>query len=216
MAHLVSPSQEGLAKAMSLNELTGVHDRKTAIRDEVRGQLKAIASPVRSAASNQACQLLRQQKIWQNARAILFYAPLSDELDLSPLWKECLEQGKTVALPRFAAEQNAYVPCRVDHFKQPMARGRFGVLEPDGDSPRLPSNQLDLILVPGVAFDMSGRRVGRGRGFYDRLLRDIRGAKCGVGFDEQIRAEIPVEPHDICLNYLLTPTRWLDVSLMGL
>ncbi|MEY2466031.1 MAG: 5-formyltetrahydrofolate cyclo-ligase, partial [Verrucomicrobiota bacterium] len=73
-----------------------------------------------------------------------------------------------------------------------------------------PIKPLDLILVPGVAFELHGRRLGRGKGFYDRLLADMRGTTCGVAFDEQIVAEIPVEPHDVHLDYLLTPTRWIE------
>jgi 5-formyltetrahydrofolate cyclo-ligase len=70
---------------------------------------------------------------------------------------------------------------------------------------------LDFILVPGVAFDLSGRRLGRGKGYYDRLLKQTRGTTCGVAFDEQIVGEIPVEPHDLNVNCILTPTRWIEV-----
>jgi 5-formyltetrahydrofolate cyclo-ligase len=67
-----------------------------------------------------------------------------------------------------------------------------------------------LVLVPGVAFDSHGRRLGRGKGFYDQLLAFVRGTKCGVAFDEQIVPEIPIEPHDVRLNCILTPTRWIE------
>jgi 5-formyltetrahydrofolate cyclo-ligase len=67
-----------------------------------------------------------------------------------------------------------------------------------------------LVLVPGVAFDLRGRRLGRGKGFYDRLLADAGGLKCGVAFDEQIVTEIPVEPHDVSVDCILTPTRWIQ------
>jgi 5-formyltetrahydrofolate cyclo-ligase len=62
-----------------------------------------------------------------------------------------------------------------------------------------------------VAFDLHGRRLGRGKGFYDRLLARTRGTKCGVAFDEQIVAKITVEPHDAQVNCLLTPTRWIEL-----
>jgi 5-formyltetrahydrofolate cyclo-ligase len=65
-------------------------------------------------------------------------------------------------------------------------------------------------LVPGLAFDPSGRRLGRGKGFYDRLLAMVRGRKCGIAFEEQVVPEIPVEPHDIRLDCLLTPRRWME------
>jgi 5-formyltetrahydrofolate cyclo-ligase len=67
-----------------------------------------------------------------------------------------------------------------------------------------------LALVPGVAFDVRGGRLGRGRGFYDRLLAGVSGAKCGVAFDEQIVDAVPAGPLDIRLNCILTPTRWIE------
>ena len=72
-------------------------------------------------------------------------------------------------------------------------------------------NRLDFILVPGVAFDLHGRRLGRGRGYYDILLAKVRGTTCGVAFDEQIVREVPVEPHDSDVNCILTPTRWIEL-----
>jgi 5-formyltetrahydrofolate cyclo-ligase len=72
-------------------------------------------------------------------------------------------------------------------------------------------NRLDLALVPGLAFDSGGRRIGRGKGFFDRLLVEVTGVKCGVGMDEQVLDEIPAETHDIAMNFIATPTRWLAV-----
>jgi len=63
--------------------------------------------------------------------------------------------------------------------------------------------------VPGMAFDWSGNRLGRGRGFYDRLLEKVSGIKCGVGYDFQLLEKIPVEAHDAKVNFILTPSRCL-------
>jgi 5-formyltetrahydrofolate cyclo-ligase len=71
-------------------------------------------------------------------------------------------------------------------------------------------NRLDLVLVPGVAFDARGGRLGRGKGFYDRLLSAVNGTKCGVAFDEQIVDAVPVGPLDVLVNCILTPTRWIE------
>ena len=73
-------------------------------------------------------------------------------------------------------------------------------------------NRLDLVLVPGVAFDLQGRRLGRGRGFYDRLLADVDGIKCGIAFDEQMVNEVPAGPPDVRLNFILTPTRCVEIA----
>jgi 5-formyltetrahydrofolate cyclo-ligase len=71
-------------------------------------------------------------------------------------------------------------------------------------------DQLEMVLAPGVAFDRQGRRLGRGKGFYDRLLSNAEGKACGVAFNEQLVETIPVEAHDRRVQWLLTPTQWLE------
>ncbi|MBI4664532.1 MAG: 5-formyltetrahydrofolate cyclo-ligase [Verrucomicrobia bacterium] len=181
---------------------------KSRIRSRVRAELDRISPDERWRASKQASELLQLQSIWKNATSVLFYAPLPDELDLSPLWKEAISQGKRLALPRFHREAWEYVACQLADPTRRLAIGRFGLLEPPADSPRVALKQLDLVLVPGVAFDLSGRRLGRGRGYFDRLLAKVSGTKCGVAFEQQIQAELPLEPHDVPVDCILTPERW--------
>jgi 5-formyltetrahydrofolate cyclo-ligase len=187
-------------------------ETKAAIRRRMRALLKAVPSHERRDASLKVCQLLKQQEAWRNARSILFYAPLADELDLATLWSDAFAQAKEVVLPRFVPAQSAYEACRLDRIEQSLAPGQFAILEPDSTCAPVPLNQLDLVLVPGVAFDVRGRRLGRGRGFYDRLLKDMSAMKCGVAYDWQIEPEIPVESHDIRVDCILTPTQWRDCS----
>ena len=68
--------------------------------------------------------------------------------------------------------------------------------------------RLDLALVPGIGFTLDGGRLGRGKGYYDRLLAEVPVMKCGVAFECQIADEFPLESHDVQLNCILTPTRW--------
>jgi 5-formyltetrahydrofolate cyclo-ligase len=89
-----------------------------------------------------------------------------------------------------------------------LGTGKFGVREPVASCEKIVLKHLDLILVPGLAFGLDGHRLGRGKGFYDRLLAVLHGPACGVAFDEQIVSVLPVEPHDLRLNCILTPTRW--------
>lgn len=185
-----------------------IQQLKSGLRSAVRAELKKISSDTRAAASLSASELVRIQTEWQNARSILFYAPLPDELDLSTLWDIARAENKTVALPRFISEESGYAPCRVPDLSNGLVQGRFGVMEPCGTAEVIAGNQLDLAFIPGVAFDLNGRRLGRGKGFYDRLLESMSAIKCGVAYDEQIRPEIPVEPHDMMLDCLVTPTRW--------
>jgi 5-formyltetrahydrofolate cyclo-ligase len=186
--------------------------QKSDLRRRLREEIKAIAPEERRRASLAAADLLRRQTIWRDGQTILFYAATTGELDLTILLEEALAAGKTVALPAFVADSGAYDAFVVRHLANDCVSGKFGILEPKPDCPRLPLNRLDLILVPGVAFDVTGQRLGRGQGFYDRLLAGVTAVKCGVAFDLQIAEQIPAETHDIRMNCLLTPTRWRQLS----
>ena len=185
-----------------------IREQKAALRRQVRDELKRLPPNQRLAASSRACSQLRQERIWREAGSVLLYAPLPDELDIGPLLREALEAGKTLALPQFDAERQVYLACRVLDLTDDLRQGRFGITEPKGRCAEIPLKELDFVLAPGVAFALNGRRLGRGKGFYDRLLASVGGIKCGTGFDQQIVDDIPAEPHDVCLDYILTPTRW--------
>ena len=185
--------------------------QKTILRQSLQNRVRQISPQDRSALSVQARSLLKRQPVWQRARIILFYAPLKDEVDIWPLVADALAEKKIAVLPQFNPKINHYVGCQITDLENDLAPGRFGIPEPKDHCAEILLNRLDLALVPGVGFDPMGRRLGRGKGFYDRLLAQISGTKCGVGFYEQIVETIPTEPHDVHLNCILTPTRWLPV-----
>jgi 5-formyltetrahydrofolate cyclo-ligase len=187
-----------------------IAEAKGFLRKEIRARLVGLTPAQRAAASSHACALLEKQAVWKQAKVIFFYAPLPEELDIWPLVRDSTAAGKTVALPRFDSATQRYVACQIEDLSKDLAHGQFGIREPGGHCIAVPPNRLDLILVPGVAFDVHGRRLGRGKGFYDQMLASVRGTTCGVAFDEQIVEAIPVEPHDVHLNCILTPTRWIE------
>lgn len=198
----------------SVTDSAGVRDvgqAKRELRAAVRQVLRRLTSEQRAQASVQACRRLRQQPIWSTAAAILFYAPRADELDIGPLIESARQEGKIVALPQFDPVTRTYRACQIETPLAGVPVGYFGIREPGEHCPSVALNQLDLLLVPGVAFDLGGGRLGRGRGYYDRLLTNLRGIKCGLGFDDQVVGKIPVEPHDILLDCILTPTCWAEV-----
>ena|ERR1043166_749373 len=180
---------------------------KSILRARVRELVHTVPPQERALLSQSLCRLMQVQRIWRDATQVLFFASLSDEPDIGPLLEEAWAQRKVAALPRFDSQMNRYAACIISE-RSELLPGRFGVLEPNEGCPLVPLNQLDLVFVPGVAYDFAGRRLGRGKGFYDRLLAEVRGHKCGVAFDAQIVAAVPEEPHDMRLNSILTPTRW--------
>jgi 5-formyltetrahydrofolate cyclo-ligase len=186
-----------------------IQSTKAALRTKFRAALQGMSSTSRVEGSHRICETLLNQPVWQAAKSVVLYAPLPLEPDVLPLAEVAVEQGKVIAYPRYNAETLVYDLAQVVDREKDLQKGKFGVLEPGLSCATLPLNQLDLVLVPGVGFGLDGSRLGRGKGFFDRLLALTSGVTCGVGFDEQVTATLPVEAHDIRLSYLLTPTRWL-------
>ena len=184
---------------------------KRELRRKLRALFKTMTDAEVGDASSRACALLRQQSVWKAARAVFFYAAMPGEINLSPLLEEGLRAGKIIALPRFMAETGDYAAFQIRDAARDCAPGAFGITEPTAQCASFPLKRLDLALVPGVGFDLAGRRLGRGRGFYDRLLAQFSGIKCGVAFDGQLVERIPEERHDMRMNCILTPTRWLEI-----
>jgi 5-formyltetrahydrofolate cyclo-ligase len=152
---------------------------------------------------------LFQLPVWRRSRGVLAFHPLDGEPDLRPVLETALRQGKVLALPRFQPAAGIYGAARVSNLDADLVTGRFGVLEPRPECPEATTNQLDLALIPGVGFDLTGGRLGRGGGFYDRLLRGWPGTlTCGVAFDWQLAVAIPMDPHDVAMDSLLTPGDW--------
>ena len=186
---------------------------KAELRAQMRVVLRGISAEGRQQDSIRARERLAQQAVWRNSSAILFYVPRLDEVDLFPLLEEALAAGKDVAFPRYVPERGVYAACRIERFQHDCVPGHFGIVEPSDGCPIFPLNRLDFVLVPGLAFDLTGRRLGRGKGYYDRILAEVTGTRCGVAFDEQLIERIPAEPHDMSVNCILTPSNWREIRV---
>ena len=182
--------------------------QKRVLRRELRRVLRSISPEVRQVASRRAWLLLSAQTAWQQARTVFLYWSQSSELDTRPMIESALQAHKTLALPRFNPAAGLYEPVQVRDLAADLRPGLLGILEPQAHCPPVDAIRLDFSLVPGLGFALNGRRLGRGKGYYDRMLARVGGLKCGVAFDEQVVEGIPREPHDVCVDCLLTPARW--------
>ena len=132
---------------------------------------------------------------WSAARTVLLYSALPDEVNTDYLLLAAQDDGKTVLLPRVDGDRltlHAYSPDE-------MAPGAFGVMEPQGaEFPLSRYGEIELAVVPGVAFDRRGHRLGRGKGYYDRLLPLLPAARLvGLCFPFQVVGAVPAEAHDV-------------------
>ena len=183
-------------------------EAKAGLRRLLRAEAARMTVRARAAASATICNILHLQPVWKQARHILFYSPLPDEPDIWTLIDDAFCLRRNVVLPRYSPSEDRYDLHMIHKGPRALEPGPFGVLEPTLACPTVDPKQLDLALVPGIGFTLDGGRLGRGKGYFDRLLAEVPGFKCGVAFDCQVTAEIPLEPHDVRLNCILTPTRW--------
>lgn len=206
-----------MGRTMEMGRVRNVGDEQTPdtkrlLRDAMRSTLRAMTSEDRRAASAAACDRVLAMPAYRNATTVMAYLPLTDELDCEPLLAEALRVGKTVCVPV------------VDWNSRRMRAVRLRSLAPESlnaDSrgirtPRvvdeLAIEKLQLVIVPGLAFDQRGGRLGRGGGFYDRFLARLPASSqvVGLAFEWQIVGQILREPHDASVARIATESRVID------
>lgn len=143
--------------------------------------------------------------LFQRAQCIGLYAPLRQEVQTQQLWHTAVRQGKKVAYPCMQGEELMFHWAAEQRATQ-WQQGAFGVWEPVPQQAPVPVTDLDLLVVPGVAFDVTGSRCGYGKGYYDRLLANQlqRPLLIGLAYDGQIVPCLPRESHDVAMDWLAT------------
>lgn len=161
---------------------------------------RALDSRQRLRASAAIFSAVERLPEFRAARTVAVFAALPDE----PATDKVLARWastRRVVLPRVEGDAMRFYACRPDA----LVFGAFGILEPQGERP-CPAGEIDLVVCPGVAFTADGRRLGRGRGYYDRYLGDpaFRGFRVGVCYAHQLVDDLPVEPHDVRMDRVIT------------
>lgn len=142
------------------------------------------------------------------ARLVLTYGASPEEIDPSRAVAALRERGAIVAFPRITGPQRLTLH-RIDDDSL-LVQGPFGLLEPCEEAPLVEKGDVDVAIVPGVAFDVSCQRIGHGGGYYDQLLPALgRALAVGLAFDEQVFPEVPAHDHDVSVDVLVTPSRTL-------
>ena len=143
--------------------------------------------------------------IYQQCRSVMFYVATADETATAGLIADALQRGKRVYVP-LLGKKYGEMSAAVIKRSQDLIAGKYGLMMPPPDSATLAAGEsIDLIVVPGVAFDRTGNRLGMGAGYYDRFFsRTLHAVRLGLAWDCQVVASVPCEPHDIRMHYLLT------------
>ena len=182
--------------------------RKRSARRCARRHLERLR-PVRDEISDAVVAHLKTSAEWGRSSVVMAYLATPTEVDLDGLWSG--DAGPTVCAPRVDWDTGTMRPVPVADPEADTVIRRHGVREPRADLPAIDPRRVDLVLVPGLAFDASGGRLGRGGGFYDRFLPGAGGAggpdgavRIGVCWSGQIVDAVPAEPHDVRVHMLVT------------
>ena len=148
----------------------------------------------------------------KNAKNIMLYLDFNNEVSTDSLIKKLLNLGKIVSSPITLKEERKLIPSQITDLKNGIQYGAYNIRAPKPEcSPAITIKDLDVIIVPAVAYDKNCYRLGYGGGFYDRFLENLRkdAVTIGIAFDLQIFDEVPKEAHDAQLDYIVTESRIL-------
>lgn len=178
---------------------------KKELRDKVRSVLAALSPEEIKERSLAAANLLFQQPEYRKAEILMTFLSLPNEIDTTAICLRSWKDRKRVLAPKVSWEQRRLLPIQIDSLSDGLNSSPLGLREP-ADGVPIPVADIDLVIVPGLAFDPLGNRLGRGRGFFDHFLahRDFRAVACGLAFEEQFVEKVPAGPQDIPVDMLVT------------
>lgn len=178
---------------------------KNEIRQKIRNLKTMLLDAERIDAAEQVFSRLEKTAAFLLADHILMYHSLPDELSTRNFLKKW-KNRKHFYLPRVNGVNLEILP----YDETRLELGSFHIEEPTG-ADVVSSDDIELIIVPAVAFDSKGNRLGRGKGFYDRLLADTGATKIGVGYEFQLVDEVPAEPHDVKMDFVITQSNVIRI-----
>jgi 5-formyltetrahydrofolate cyclo-ligase len=178
---------------------------KSEVRAEVRGRLRALSAAQREQWGEEIAARVWSVPRVAGARALLLYASLPGEVPTDAIAHEALRRGIIVTYPRCLPETRAMTLHSLSALDE-LESSSYGIREPRLACPRLETAEIDVALVPGLAWDRKGGRLGRGAGYYDRLFAspEWRGFRCGVFFSIQEVPTVPTDPWDLPLHAVVT------------
>ena len=171
---------------------------KRQLRKSIKAQVAQIPPDDKLREANVVFGHIEQTSVFAQSHNVMIFSSLPDELPTHHIIEKWAKK-KNVYLPRVSGDDIEVIKYEPESLK----KGSFDILEPTGE-PLTDLSILDLIIVPGVAFDRNGNRCGRGKGFYDRFLSQTTATTIAVCFHCQLVESLPTEPHDIPAQYIVT------------
>jgi 5-formyltetrahydrofolate cyclo-ligase len=200
---------------------TEVNTTKARIRSATLERRDALSADERADFSRRIVDRVMALEEFGRARSVMAYCGFGTEIDTLPLLRAVLESGKSLALPRVARAKNGLEIYQVGSLQEDLVPGTWGIPEPLAARCRpMPHGEIDLVLMPGVAFDRCGGRIGYGKGYYDRMLADClrnghRPITVAGLYELQLFERVPMESHDIPVDLLVTENKTMVAGRAG-
>lgn len=186
-------------------------EEKKMIRKKTQEQLRAITRPLYEHSSYKIAQRLFCSPSWQDANTIGITVSKMPEVDTYQIIRKAWEENKQVVVPKCNPIDKTMTFRTLTAFNQ-LESVYYGLFEPiESETEEVNRGLIDLIIVPGLAFDKCGFRVGFGGGYYDRYLQGYHGKKVSLAFSQQIVHTLPIESHDIPIDKIFTEKETIEV-----
>jgi 5-formyltetrahydrofolate cyclo-ligase len=185
--------------------------QKNQIREEMKKRRTQLSADAVQYLSLQVIEKLMSSPHLITAQRVAFYAPILNEVDVLPLGNSFLQQGKLVYFPRVVEGHLEF--CQVQNLDQ-IKKGKFGVMEPEIHIPVTLIQDIEVFMIPGLAFDQQKNRIGYGKGFYDQVLSQLDPKQLAIGicYDFQLLETIPDEVHDQKVHSIYTNQKIISGS----
>jgi 5-formyltetrahydrofolate cyclo-ligase len=190
-----------------------IAERKKVLRCESRAAIRQLSPEQLLEASKAIVKKIQRTRRFLEASTIALYWAVDWEIDLSPLFTSEISTGKTFALPRWDSLHNEYEFAVLGSVSQ-IVTGPYGIHEPAPECRGLEHHAIELVFIPGLAFSRVGARLGRGRGFYDRLLEPLESDLCGVCHDIQLMDDVPSNHWDKPMHCIVTPSQSIESAVV--
>jgi 5-formyltetrahydrofolate cyclo-ligase len=187
-------------------------EAKKDLRMLMKKQLSGLPFPIYEDSSYKIAQRLYQDEYWENAGVIAITISKSPEVDTLQIIRKAWEQGKRVVVPKCEPKTRTLDFRELTRFSQ-LESVYFGLFEPIvSETEKVSPAEIDLVVVPGLAFSKDGYRLGFGGGYYDRFLENYQGYTLSLTFKDQLLSDLPVESHDIPVGKIITDHEVLKVG----
>ena len=192
--------------------MSEIREQKKILRKEIALKREAMDKQEREQLSHEVVQKLLENPFYRNAKTIMAYASMPEEIQLQELFDDAFASGKKLSIP-FIVGRGTMRPVLLPN-KDALEVGDFGILTVRQDLRKFVDiKELDCVIVPGAAFDVNCNRLGKGGSFYDKFLKlAVNAKKIALAYDFQIVDDLPTEAHDTPVDLVITPTRLITAG----